>query len=179
MPFLFISLLIISACSLNESNNVEEQFLKRVAHPQSTKILHIENHVNGKIYLYEDKSGFRASFYKEKEDYFQSTSNAEANPEDGFSWTMANNPDLVLFAGVITDEQIEKVIVKQRTFEQMAKIINIIDGKRYWFTTFDVLEESVNGEGDPLKIEAFDKEGNLYWKSGVYKDGLFQGRTNN
>lgn len=53
------------------------------------------------------------------------------------------------------------------------------DGKRYWFTTFDVLEESVNGEGDPLKIEAFDKKGNLYWKSGVYEDGLFQGRTNN
>ncbi len=68
--------------------------------------------------------------------------------------------------------------VKQRTIEQEAKIIDIPEDERYWFTTFDVLEESQNGEPDPLKIEAFDISGELYWKSGVYEGGMFEGRTN-
>lgn len=91
---------------------------------------------------------------------------------------MINNPDMAIFAGIITDEKITEVIVKQRTVEHTAKIIDINDGKRYWFTTFDELEEPLNGEADPLKIEAYDNEGNIYWKSGVYEDGLFEGRTN-
>jgi len=173
---LFIFIIITGACSVKEQINVEEQIMKRVPFPKSTNILHIEDHKGGKMILYKDKSGFRASFYREKDDYFQGTSNAELNPHDGFDWTMSNMSGMAIFAGIITDEKITKVIVKQRTVEHQAEIIDINDGKRHWFTTFDELEESLNGESDPLKI--YDKEGNLYWKSGVYGDGLFEGRTN-
>jgi hypothetical protein len=176
MVILLLFIMITGACSVNETN-IEEQFLKRVPFPNSTIILHIEDHNGGKIILYKDKSGFRAAFYKEKADFIQSTGNAELNPQDGFEWTMSNTPGMALFAGVISDEAIIKVIVKQRTIEQQAKIISINNSERYWFATFDVLEKSLNGEGDPLKIEAYDKEGSLYWKSGIYEGSLYEGRT--
>lgn len=178
MVILFIFIMITGACSVNKQTNVEEQIMERVPFPKSTNILHIEDHKDGKMILYKDKIGFRAFFYIEKDDYFQGTANAELNPQDGFDWTMTNNPDMAIFAGIITDEKITKVIVKQRTVEHIAKIIDINDDKRYWFTTFDELEKPLNGEADPLKIEAYDKEGNLYWKSGVYEDGAYEGRTN-
>lgn len=178
MVNLLIFTVIIGACSTGEQNNVEEQIMDRVPFPESTNILHIENHKDGKVILIKDKSGFRVSFYIEKDDHFQDTVNAELDPQDGFNWTMMNNPDRAIFAGIITEEKIEKVIVKQRTVEHIAKIIDSNDGKRYWFTTFDELEESLNGKVDPLKIEAYDKEGNLYWKSGVYEDGGYEGKTN-
>lgn len=159
---------------------MDEKIMENVVYPQSTVIIYKENFKNGVIVLYKDKTGFRSDFFILKENYFVHGGNAELNPEDGLSWTMRNDPHIpiALFGGVITDEMIEKVIVKQRTVEQKAKIIDINDGKRYWFAIFDVLEEPLNGEADPLKIEAYDKEGNLYWKSGVYEDGLFEGRAN-
>jgi hypothetical protein len=175
---LFFCIITLGACTVSEKPSIEEQVKKLVPFPKSTNILHIEDHTGGKMILYKDKSGFRAAFYKEEDDYLQSTSNAELTPRDGFNWTMDNNSDMAIFAGVITDKKIKTVIVKQRTIEQQAKIIDIPEGERYWFTTFEVLEDSQNGEPDPLKIEAFDMEGKLYWKSGVYEDGVYEGKTN-
>lgn len=151
--------------------------MKLVPFPQSTNILYIEEHKGGKMILYIDKSGFRGAFYEEELDYFQDTTNAELTPQDGFDWTMDNNTHMAIFAGVITDEKIKTVIVKQRTIEQQAKIIDIPEGERYWFTTFEGLEETQKGEPDPLKIEAYDMDGELYWISGVYDGGAYEGRT--
>lgn len=63
--------------------------------------------------------------------------------------------------------------------EQKAIIIETDDGKRVWFAAFDILEESDNGQPDPLKIEAYYKEGQLCWKDGVYEDGYYRGKTGN
>ncbi|WP_394190668.1 hypothetical protein [Paenisporosarcina quisquiliarum] len=171
--------LITSACNLKDSDNVENQIMKKVPFPQSTNILHTENYKDGTIILYEDQTGFRADFFSIKDDYFSGGGNANGNPKDGFNWTMRNSPKipLVLFAGVITDEEIKEVIVKQKTLKRNAKIIEINEGKRIWFTTFDVLEKADNGKSDPLKIEAYDNEGNMYWKDGIYEEGYFYGRT--
>ena len=180
LVIIFTIVLITSACSLIESNDIENQIMEKVPFPQSTNILHTENYKDGTIILYEDKSGFRADFFLVKDDYFVGGGNADGNPKDGFAWTMRNDPNiaLVLFAGVITDEKIKEVIVKQKTLERKAEIIDINDGKRIWFATFDVLEKADDGKPDPLKIEAYDNEGNIYWKDGIYEDGLFRGRTN-
>mgnify|MGYP005831405055 CR=1 FL=1 len=177
MVVIVFCLINIGACTENKKTTVEEQIKKLLPFPQSTTILHMEEHKGGKMILYRDESGFRAAFYKEDDEYFQGTSNAELDPHDGFNWTMDNNPHMAIFTGVITDEKIKTVIVKQRTIEQQAKIIDVPEGERYWFTTFDDLEESQNGEPDPLKIEAYNMEGELYWKSGVYEDGYYEGRT--
>ncbi|KEF37113.1 hypothetical protein M670_03706 [Schinkia azotoformans MEV2011] len=174
-------MLLTSACSFNATtNSVDEKIMENVAYPQSTEIIYKENFKNGIIVLYQDRTGFRSDFFIIKENYFVKGGNAELNPEGGLSWTMRNDPHIpiVLFGGVITDEKIEEIIVKQRTVEQKARIIDTDYGKRYWFATFEVLEESLHGEGDPLKIEAYDDKGNLYWKSGVYDEGLYEGRTN-
>ncbi len=90
LVILLSSILTIVACSANEDPTVEEQVMKRVPFPKSTNILHIEDHRDGKVILYNDETGFRAGYYIEKDDYFQSTANAHLNPEDGFDWTMDN-----------------------------------------------------------------------------------------
>jgi hypothetical protein len=149
-------------------------------YPQSTEILYEEYIENGTMLLYKDESGFRQAFYSEKEGYWSHTGNAELNPKDGFTWNMNNNPNipLAMFSGVITEDKIQQVIVKQKTVEQEAKIIVTKEGYRIWYANFDILEEPSHGEPDPLKIEAFDIHGNVLWKDGVYENGLFSGRTN-
>jgi len=172
--------LIISACTLKESEVIETQIMDKVPFPQSTIIWHTEKFNDGEIILYEDKSGFRAAFFSAKDDYFFGTGNAEVNPKDGFTWAMIHDPTapFVLFSGVITDERIEEVVVKQITLEKKAKIIETNEGKTIWYATFDVLENADSGKPDPLKIEAYDSEGNIYWKDGYYEEGFFRGKTN-
>lgn len=173
--------LITSACSLKTSNDNENRFMKKVPYPESTHILYTKKSDVGTIVLYEDETGFRAAFDTGQENRFMSTGNIELYPKDGFAWGMENDPSipLVLFAGVITEEKIDSVIVKQKTLEKKATVINTKDGKRVWFIPFNELEESDKGKPDPLKIEALDKEGNVYWKEGTYKEGVFRGKVNN
>ena len=93
---------------------------------------------------------------------------------------MNNDPSipLAMFAGVIVNDKIEQVIVKQKTLEKEAKIIETDEGMRVWFTIFDILEEQDSGEPDPLKVEALDGNGNILWKDSIYDDGAFSGKTN-
>lgn len=180
LTFMFIILLpIITACSYNTSQNTEG-FIESVPYPKSTEILYEENVENGKIILYKDDTGFRIAFNSHKKGYWIHSSNAELKPKDEFVWTMDNDPSipLAMFAGVIVNEKIEQVIVKQKTLEKEAKIIETDEGMRVWFTIFDILEEQDSGEPDPLKVEALDGNGNILWKDGIYDNGAFSGKTN-
>ena len=65
-------------------------------------------------------------------------------------------------AGVITNDEITDVIVKQKTEEKTANILYTKDGLKVWYAYFDILEEPNPGEPDPLKIEALSNEGEIY-----------------
>ena len=178
--FLSILLLLITACS-NTSSNMTKEFLESVPHPESTKILYEQQKDENKVVLYEDETGFRVGYKNLDGKYWTHTGNGEINPGDGFDWVMNNNPKIpiTLFGGIITNEQITTVLVKQKTMEKEATIIETDEGLRGWFVTFDSLEDADPGEPDPLKIEAFDSNGNILWKDGIYEDGHFSGMTSN
>lgn len=173
--FLFSTIiLIIAACSIN-TIKIHDEFIENVPYAKSTEIIYEENVENGEIILYKDETGFRIAFRSDSTGDWTHSSNAELKPKDGVNWTMNNDPTIpiAMFAGVITTEKIIQVIVKQRTLENEAKIIETSEGMRVWFTIFDTLEESDSGEPDPLKIEAFGSNGNLLWKDGVYEKEAF------
>ncbi|RHW38196.1 hypothetical protein D1B33_04725 [Lysinibacillus yapensis] len=162
--------LLITACS-NTSSNITEGFLESVPHPESTKILYEQQKDDYKVVLYQDETGFRVGYKRLDSKYWTHTGNGEINPDDGFNWVMNNNPSIpiTLFGGIITNEQITTVLVKQKTMEKEATIIETDEGLRCWFVTFDSIEEPDYGEPDPLKVEAFDSNGNVLWKDGVYE----------
>ena len=164
-----IMLLLITACS-----NTPKEFLDSVPYPESTKILYEQLKDDYKIVLYQDETGFRVGYNKLAGKYWTHTGNSEINPDDGFAWGMHNNPTIpvTLFGGIITNEQITSVLVKQKTMEKEATVIETDEGLRCWFVTFDSLESS-------LRIEAFDSNGNVLWKDGLYEDGYFSGMTSN
>ncbi|MCA1029712.1 hypothetical protein LCL95_01545 [Bacillus timonensis] len=175
---IFVSLLLfISACT-TEKNYIED-FYQNVPQQESTFILHELKLKNGILLLYQDKTGYRQAFYSKGKQVWSLTANAELKPSDGISWLMNNDPTipLAMFGGVLTDDQIQKVVVKQKTLVQEASILDSGKGYRVWYALFDRLENPSPGEPDPLKIEAFDLEGDILWKNGVYEDGLFSGRT--
>ncbi|MCG3089304.1 hypothetical protein [Sporosarcina cyprini] len=173
-----IILLLITVCS---NNKIDKEFLKSVPLPESTKIFYEEQKDGNNIVLYQDETGFRVAYKKRDGKYWVRTGNGKINPEDDFNWVMVNNPKIpiVLFGGIITNEQIVTVLVKQKTIEKEATIIETDDGLRCWYVTFDTLEDPDPGELDPLKIEAIDKNDNILWKEGMYKDGYFSGLTSN
>lgn len=168
--FLLFLCLILVSCSAKKVTPSSQKFIKHVPYPKSTTLLYKEKIDAGTIYLYKDKSGFRHAFSSNDFKIWFSSSNGEVNPKDGFDWTMNNAPDvpIVTFAGVITNDEIKVVIVKQKTLEKKAKLIETKEGLRVWFVTFRILEDADIGKPDPLKIEAYSRDGNLIWKDGVY-----------
>lgn len=152
---------------------------ENISHPKSTEILYKEEIENGTIVLYKDKSGFRHAFISDKLKIINRSVNGELNPKDGFDCTMNNDPNIpiVTFAGVITNDEITDVLVKQKTVEKKAKIIELDKDLIIWFTYFDILERPDPGKPDPLRIEALSSSGEVLWKHGVYEDGLFHGPT--
>ncbi|WP_144240550.1 hypothetical protein [Paenibacillus sabinae] len=179
MKHLLVFVLLVTALSgcLSLTNNAIDQLMKSVPFPESTHLLYSTNVDNGKIALIIDESGFRTAFYSNRINNWNITGNADANPKDGFSWTMLNAPyiPIVIFGGVINDDNITTVLVKQRTLSKQAYVINLNQG-RYWYVLFDTLEQPEMNESDPLKIEAIEKNGEVLWKNGIYEDGFFSGR---
>ncbi|MGG0177570.1 hypothetical protein [Gottfriedia acidiceleris] len=166
---LFLCLILVS-CSAKTVTPSSHKFINHVPFPKSTTLLYKEKIDEGTIYLYKDKSGFHHAFSSNDLNIWFNSGNAEVRPKEGFDWTMNNDPKVpnVTFAGVITRDDIISVIVKQKTMEKEAKIINTKQGIRVWFATFKFLEDADKGKPDPLKIEAYSREGKLVWKDGVY-----------
>ncbi|WP_298472303.1 hypothetical protein [uncultured Psychrobacillus sp.] len=177
----FIVLLLQTGCSYTFSINSTEDFIESVPHPKSTEILDKLQKEDYEVVFYEDETGFRIGYKKSVDEYWTHTGNGEIDPGDGMDWVMFNNPKvpLTLVGGIITNDQITTVLVKQKTIEKGATIVEISEGLRCWFVTFDALEEADAGEPDPLKIEAFDSNGNVLWKEGVYEGGHFSGKITN
>lgn len=176
MKRIFLSIVIL--CLFLSGCTEPEDFIENVPFPETAELLHEEDVKNGRVVLYYDENGFRMAFYSYSKKNWNQTGNTELEPEEGLSWAMSNDPTVpvTIFAGVITDEKVDRVIVKQKTMKQKANIVDA-KGKRVWFTIFDILESSGPGEPDPLKIEAYDANSNIIWKNGVYEDGSFSGRT--
>jgi hypothetical protein len=171
--YAFALILLMSGCSVGS----EEDYKKNVPYPESTEIIYKEYIDKGSIVIYKDESGFRHAFISKKFKSWSSSGNAELNPEDGFTWTMNNNPviRIVTFAGLVTDDKISEVVVRQKTLENKVKVIEADNGMKIWFTYFDKLEESDSGEGAPLKIEALSSDGEILWKDGIYEGKFFHG----
>ncbi|QYR21132.1 hypothetical protein KZ483_26050 [Paenibacillus sp. sptzw28] len=113
------------------------------------------------IVLYKDESGFRHAFFSNKIESWNISRNR------CFTWGMMNDPNIpkLTFAGLITDDDIQNVMVRQKTLNQQAKIVSTEQG-RFWFTYVEILENAAGQSGDPLKIEALSSEGNMIsWKN--------------
>ena len=158
-----------------------DDFMKITSYPASTEILYTTEQDNNFIVFYKDIKGFHIGYKLEQVDYWSFTGNGEMTPTDGFEWVMNNNPTIphVMIGGIITDASITQVVVKQRKEQQEATIINRGDYK-LWFTQFDELE-SVDPAalGDSLKIEAYNADGTLVWRFGIYENELKSGRVTN
>ncbi|MEK4628302.1 MAG: hypothetical protein ABS944_15030 [Solibacillus sp.] len=176
-----IPLLLLTACSFTSNSNITEEFLESVPYPNSTEILDKQQKDDYEVVFYKDESGFRIGYKKLDYKYWTNTANGEINPDDGFDWVMINDPKvpITLFGGIITNKQITTVLVKQKTIEKEATIVETNEGFRGWFVKFDSLENAISGEPDPLKIEAYDTNGTILWKDGVYEDGYFSGEISN
>ena len=156
-------LLLQTGCSYTFSINSTEDFLKSVRHPKSTEILNKLQKEDYGVVFYKDETGFRTGYKKSGDTYWTHTGNGGVEPVDGMDWVMNNNPKvpLALFGGIITNEQITTVHMWQKTIEKEATIVETAEGMRCWFVTFDALEDADAEEGDLLKIEAFDSNGNV------------------
>lgn len=152
--------------------------MEKAPFPESIELLHQEELPVGIMVLYKDETGFRHAFYSHSLGYWTISGNGCFNPPDGLTWTMIHDPNIPIasFAGVITDDEITDVMVRQLTLHRQAKIIDTEKG-RIWYTYFDRLENADPGQPSPLKIEGLSSRGQLIWKEGIYEGKLFRGRT--
>ncbi|MDQ0257147.1 hypothetical protein J2S74_004593 [Evansella vedderi] len=97
----------------------------------------------------------------------------EPSPEDGINWSSGTLNSVSQHGGIITDEEIARVSVKQQSGQQEATIKQMEDVVRVWFASFG------DWENRDLTIEAFDKDGYVLWKGGWDEGQYFSGRTDN
>jgi hypothetical protein len=175
---LFIVLILFATgCTLSSEEKMDI-LLQKIGNSKALELLYQQKVDGGMFVLYKDDSGFRHAFFSNKTGYWNVSANSELNPSDGFTWGMTNDPNIpkATFAGVITNDRIQKVIVRQKSSDKQAEIVKTEQGC-FWFTYFDKLDAATNGQADPLKIEALSSEGNLIWKDGVYDGKYFRGET--
>ncbi|KRE61911.1 hypothetical protein ASL11_23680 [Paenibacillus sp. Soil750] len=168
-------MIFVTGCSISSEDKIDK-LLEKTPYPNTFEKLYQEEVENGMIVLYKDESGFRHAFFSNKTKYWNISGNAELNPLDGFTWGMTNDPNIpkLTFAGLITDDEIQNVMIRQTTINQQAKIVSTVQ-RRVWFTYFENLEDSA-GQSD-LKIEALSGNGDIVWKDGVYDGKYFHGET--
>jgi hypothetical protein len=176
ISLMILLMIFITGCSISSEDKIHK-LLEKTSYPKTFELLYQEEVENGMVVLYKDESGFRHAFFSNKTEYWNISGNAELNPKDGFTWGMTNDPNIpkLTFAGLITDDEIQNVMVRQKTLNQQAKIVSTEQG-RFWFTYFDNLEEAP-GQSDPLKIEALSGNGDIVWKDGIYDGKYYHGKT--
>jgi hypothetical protein len=154
------------------------QLLKTAPFPKSTRVLYDNRELDRRITLLQDESGLRLGMYDDQDKRWGISGNAEVAPADGLSWTMLNDTGIprVVFGGVLTDDNITTVLIKQKTIEKYA-IILTANNLRVWYVSFELLEKADPGGFDPLKIEASAADGTVLWKSGVYGSTFINGRV--
>ncbi|MCD8510585.1 MAG: hypothetical protein LRY73_12415 [Bacillus sp. (in: Bacteria)] len=98
---------------------------------------------------------------------------SKPSPEDGINWTTGASNTISHYGGMITDQDITRVMVYQPSGQQQATIKEMEDGTRIWYASFD------EWENQEMTIEALDKEGNLLWHGGWKEGQHFSERTDN
>lgn len=167
---MFLIILVISltiGCSRQAKKVSVEVSEKNVPYSKSDVVFYQEDLGKGTIVLYKDNTGFRHAFFSNKLKAWSVSGNADMSSKADVDWTMCNDvkTPIVTFAGIIRNNQIKRIVIKQKTSEKDVKIINVNQDLSVWFVDFDTLEYGVP---DPLKIEGISDKGEILWKDGVY-----------
>ncbi|CAM4507172.1 hypothetical protein FHS16_005768 [Paenibacillus endophyticus] len=156
---LFVFLILVSGCSKNETSIMEKIRKEFPDYVQSDEVYHAEMIKNGLLVFYKSNEGLGAAFIRQKSEDWEwvtGTGYTRLNPDEGLSALYANMDSVYLnFSyGVITDSHISEV----QSSGNKAKIVQVADGTRIWFITYDNL---LGSSGSVLPaIIGINKDGN-------------------
>ncbi|MFS0673749.1 hypothetical protein [Ornithinibacillus sp. 179-J 7C1 HS] len=146
-----------------KKNILESNLLSNfLPHPESTEILHKKLEENKISVFYKDEIGNHLMVSSKKPSFDGNIKLNSLNPKDGFNWEQVSYSSYILFGGSITNNQIEKVQVKQGYRVYEADILKINDNHSAWYSIF--VKESTSNEPETIKIEALDKNGIILWE---------------
>ncbi|SFS67649.1 hypothetical protein [Paenibacillus sp. BC26] len=153
---LVVILSVLSGCSKNDSILIDKIQQAFPNHVQNDEVYHTEINKNGLLVFYRHNEGLGVGFIKPKSENWEwvdGTGYSRLNPDDGLSAIYSNMDTIPLYFsyGVITDPNIYVV----HSSGIKAKIIQVPDGTRIWYITYE------NLIGSPLpSIIGESKEGN-------------------
>lgn len=156
---LSVIFIMVSGCSKNDTFIIEKIQKAFPNDVQNDEIYHTEIIKNGLLIFYKSKEGLGAGFIRQKSENLEwvtGTGYPRLNPDEGLSAMYSNMDAISLYFsyGVITNPDIFEV----QSSENKAKIIQIADGTRIWFITYEKLLGS-NGSLLP-SIIGISKDGN-------------------
>ena len=117
----------------------DDQFLSAVPYPDSTEILYKQEIDEGILYFYKDETGFRHSLVSYDGNVYVNSDALELNPKMGADWSINEDPHLniMILAGVISNEKIQTISIKQNRFEHLGVIVEPKKGPKVWFAMFE------------------------------------------
>ena len=146
------------------------QFLEAVPYPDSTEILYKEEADGMMLYFYKDETGFRHSVISSNGNIMLNSDAVELDPKDGMNFTIHDAPELhiIILAGVISNEKIQTISLKQNGIENYGMIIEPKKGSRIWYVIFERTDLNFHMSKEPFKIEGLSDEGNVLWEDEVF-----------
>ncbi|MCD8509625.1 MAG: bZIP transcription factor [Bacillus sp. (in: Bacteria)] len=136
----------------------------------SSQLLYSETGDSHFLLFYKNEDSYILEIHRDGERYPNVFYFDEINPADGMSVSNDSifNTVVKSLNGVITMEEVEKVILRNNDFTQGSNIIDIGNGIRLWYSVFDRMEKV-----DYLEVQAFNKDGEIVWQYGIYDEQVF------
>lgn len=149
---------VISGCTKNDASIIEKIQKEFPSDFQNEAILHAETMGNGLLVFFRSNKGLGTGFFKQQTDHWEwvtGSGYASLNPDNGLSVHHSNREEIssYLSYGIITNPDIFEI----KSSEKKAKMIQIPDGTRIWFISYE----------NPL-----GKDGSLPPISGITKNGI-------
>lgn len=133
----------------------------------SSQLIYSETGISHFLLFYENEDSYALEIHRDGERFPNLFFYDEINPADSINISNNSifNTVVKSLNGVITMEEVEKVLIRNDDFTQEATVIDIGNGVRLWYVVFDRLEKV-----DYLEVQAFDKEGEIVWQYGIYDE---------
>ncbi|MBU9722885.1 MULTISPECIES: bZIP transcription factor [Bacillaceae] len=142
-----------------------DAFMRNAQLSKTTEFIFEEQLETGLMVIYKDEVGYRHSYYSTKNGFWANSDYANVS-EVGVSWTVNHEQEVPLIstAGLITNENISDIIVRHDGRKREARIVNVDDNRRVWYTLDELLVPEFTAE-PVVTIEALSADGTLLWKN--------------
>ena len=167
---LLFFIIFTGGCTASVDHSAQgDSLMEAVPYPDSTEILDKLDIDEGRLYFYKDETGFRHSIVSNDSNITLNSETVELAPKAGVNWTLNDAAELniIILAGVISNEKVQEISLKQNGIEHFGMIVETKKGVTVWYTIFDRAYDHRTISNELFKLQGLSDNGEVLWEDEV------------